>query len=279
MLRKLLKYDFKAVLKYWWIAAVSSVLLSALGGFCISVFRQSSIGEVKIPEIIIVCAVLLFVLVIIGISAFILLSEVLIFIRFYKNFFSDEGYLTFTLPVKQSQLLNSKLIMSGVTNILTIIVFALDILVMLAITFFDEIFTKNFFEQLATIIRELIKQIDIYTIVYIIEILAIFLIAIIFSHLFMYACITFASMITKKAKLITAIGIYYGASSVLSFGVMIFNTFGTTSLSTAFALLPENGQKMIVTVILLGVVFFTAMLVALLYAFEYWMLDRKLNLA
>lgn len=279
MLRELLKYDFRAVLKYWWLAAVSSVLLSVVGGFCISVFRQTSIGEVNVPEVIIVCAVLLFVLVVIGICAFILLSEILIFVRFYKNFFSDEGYLTFTLPVKQSQLLNSKLIMSSVTNILTLSVFVLDIIIMLAISFFDEIFTKSFFKQVMTVIRELIEQVDIYVIIYILEALALLLIAVIFSYLFMYACITFASMITKKAKLITAIGIYYGASSVLSFGIMIFNIFGTSSIESSIALLPENGQKMIVAVILLGIVFFAAMLAALIYALEYWMLDRKLNLA
>ena len=106
MLKKLLKYDLKSVFKYWWIAAIASLGLSAAGGFCISVMM----AEKDVPALIAVLIVLTLLFSIIGIVAFSILSYILLYVRFYKNFFTDEGYLTFTLPVKRSQLLNSKLI-------------------------------------------------------------------------------------------------------------------------------------------------------------------------
>ena len=44
MLKKLLKYDLKSVFKYWWIAAVTSIGLSALGGLCISIVSSKLIS-------------------------------------------------------------------------------------------------------------------------------------------------------------------------------------------------------------------------------------------
>lgn len=41
MLKKLLKYDLKAVFKYWWIAAISTLGLSVLGGFAVTVLRDT----------------------------------------------------------------------------------------------------------------------------------------------------------------------------------------------------------------------------------------------
>jgi len=40
MLKKLLRYDFKSVLRYWWIAALSTVGLALVGGWSISVFEN-----------------------------------------------------------------------------------------------------------------------------------------------------------------------------------------------------------------------------------------------
>ena len=39
MLKKLLKYDFLATFKIWWIAAVTSLGLSFLGGYAVTLIR------------------------------------------------------------------------------------------------------------------------------------------------------------------------------------------------------------------------------------------------
>lgn len=274
MLNKLLKYDFKSVLKYWWIAALSSFALSLVGGVCITLLNV----ERELPEIVNVMATIALTLIILAISFFSVLSLILVLIRFYKNFFTDEGYLTFTLPVKRIQLLNSKLITGVTTMLIAGVVCIVDVLTMLCIGFADKIFTKDFFRNVSEFLVDLIDELGLYLIAYIAEGLILILLSLSFSILFLFCCITFASIITKKAKVITAIGIYYGANSIFSFVIQIFYMFGIMSLENWLAALPINTIQPLITLILLGIILFVAIFCALLYTLQYWMLDRKLNL-
>lgn len=275
MLKKLLKYDFKAILKYWWIAALSSFVLSLVGGGCITILDS----EKELPAAITVLAILALILVVLGYVAFSLLSVIFIFTRFYKNFFTDEGYLTFTLPVKRSQLLNSKLITSVVTSLLSSSVIIINALVMLCIGFADKVFTKAFWNNVAEILNAIIDETGFYFGIYILELLLFIVLATIFSSLFLFCCITFASIITKKAKVITAIGIYYVANGISSFVIQMFYMFGISSLASWLSAVPANSEHPVASLILLGLLFFIALFCSLLYALQYWMIDRKLNLS
>ncbi len=275
MLRKLLRYDFKAVLKYWWIAALSSVVLGLGGGWCISIFSS----EKELPEALYVVAVLLMIVVVLGLSAFAILSTVLIFTRFYKNFFTDEGYLTFTLPVKRSQLLNSKLIVSSTVSLISSIVIIIDIIIMIFIAFGDEIFTPEAKLIVAEMLAEISEVFGAFIFVYIIEIILLLVLLTVFSTLFLFCCITVASIIAKKAKVITAIGIYYAASSVFSFVMQMFFIFGMASINSWMYNLTDENAKGVIALIMLGIILFISIFCAVLYSIQYWMLDRKLNLS
>ena len=274
MLGKLLKYDLKSIFRYWWIAGISSLVLSFFGGGCITLLKS----ERTLPDFIYGITILALVLIIIGIAVFSILTMILILVRFYRNLFTDEGYLTFTLPVKRSELLNSKLITSLIFMFSTVIICFIDIAIMLGIGFAEEIFTKEFLETVRDIVNHIIDAVGFYGILYIIEIIALLVLSVLFSTLFIYICITFASIITKKAKVITAIGIYYAANSIFSFGLQIFYLFGMQSLVKWFGVLPTDSLNLTVTLVLLGLIFFMAVICSMLYALQYWMLDRKLNL-
>ena len=138
MLKKVIRYDFKAILKYWWIAALSSFVLACVGGGCTEILNS----EKELTEAVYVLSMLGIVLVIISFVAFFILSEILVFLRFYKNFFTDEGYLTFTLPVKRSQLLSSKLITSCIVLIATGIILMIDIGIIAVIDLRKDIFRQ-----------------------------------------------------------------------------------------------------------------------------------------
>ena len=62
----------------------------------------------------------------------VILTYVLIFSRYYKNLYGQEGYLMFTLPVKSSQILLSKILVSFVWIILSYIVLVVAVLFILA---------------------------------------------------------------------------------------------------------------------------------------------------
>ena len=121
MLKKLLRYDFKSVLRYWWIAAVSTVGLALVGGWSISVFENQK----QLPEMLYVVATLAAIVAVLGGVAFAIMTVILLFSRFYKNFFTDEGYLTFTLPVTRTSLLNSKLMLEALPSPIFIVLSSL----------------------------------------------------------------------------------------------------------------------------------------------------------
>lgn len=275
MLRKLLRYDFKAVLKYWWIAALSSVVLSLGGGWCISVFAS----EKDLPIALYIVSTLLMVVVVLGLAAFAILSTILIFTRFYKNFFTDEGYLTFTLPVKRSQLLNSKLIASTVTSTLTSIVIIVDVVIMILLAFSKELFHESNLLSMKAAMANLVNHVGVYLIIYIVEAIVLLVLLTVFSTLFLFCCITVASIIAKKAKVITAIGIYYAASSIFGFIVQMFWLFGMVSLDGWMINLPEENAPGMIALIVIGLILFMSIFCAVLYSIQYWMLDRKLNLS
>ena len=174
MLKKLIKYDFKAIFKYWWIAAVASVVMAFLGGVCLSVISNDK----ALPDMIVRISVIGFVLVCFGFVAFVLASVILIIKRYYTNFFTDEGYLTFTLPVKKHQLLNSKLITALCVQFITVIVCLIDVVIMVCVGFHDYIFSDYFADTLKRIwdgLMMVIKELGLYTPLYVIEVIALIL--------------------------------------------------------------------------------------------------------
>ena len=69
-----------------------------------------------------------------SIVATLIVTFVIMIMRFYRNLITDEGYLMLTLPVKSSQLINSKLITSILWNIASIIIVGISLLIMLGTT-------------------------------------------------------------------------------------------------------------------------------------------------
>lgn len=278
MLKKLIKYDFKAIFKYWWIAAVASTVLAVLGGICLSVMSS----EKALPDMIYRISTIGLVLVCFGFVAFVLASVILIIRRYYTNLFTDEGYLTFTLPVKKHQIINSKLITAMCVQLITAIVCLLDVVIMICVGFSDYIFSHYFIDTLKRIwssFAELFTELGFYTPVYVLEVIMLMLLGAVFSTLFIFCCVTFASVVAKKARIIKAIAIYYLANSVLSFILQIFMLFGTNSIARWYSVIPENMARLTIMLTLLTAIFFIALICALIYALQYRLIDKKLNLS
>ena len=275
MLRKLLKYDFSSVFKLWWIAALSSFGLSLLAGGCINVLN---VGR-NLPTVVDTSATILLILSIIGIVAFSVVSLVLVYVRFYKNLYTDEGYLTFTLPVKTAQILNSKIILALVTLAVSGFIVCFDIFTMFAIGLPDQFFDIKNYEFIIEIFGELVEQFGWYLPVYIILGIVLGVLGALFTQLLLFACITFASLITKKSRVIAAIGIYYAVNCVLSFVAQMLIMFSAPIVFEHLNLLSESMFKWVFIIVLLCAVVFCFMCCVMLYILQYWMMDKKLNLA
>ena len=125
MLKKCLRYDLKSVFPYWIIGAITMLVASIPGGLALRA-QKIHAGELDRFQWEILVIILVYF---IG-AAFFILSSLLIYIRFYKHFFSDEGYLTFTLPVKRRTLFTSKVLNGVIWQALTVVVVIASVIIM-----------------------------------------------------------------------------------------------------------------------------------------------------
>ena len=275
MLKKLLSYDFKAIFKYWWIGALTTLALSGVGAGCGSILET----EKDLPGSVTIFATIGMVLVVLSIFAFILFSELLVYVRFYKHLFTDEGYLTFTLPVKRHQILTSKLISGFICGLLTFIVAAADAAIIILTTFRKDIFYDGWYRDLVEGVKELVADFGgVNFVIQIIEVIIFCLLTLVLGILFTYLCITFAGAISKKSKLASAILIYYGATSVSSVFMYMFYFFGVDAVGGWMYDLSRNTELTLYPLFLLLAILFSATLCVGAYTLNYRLLDRKLNL-
>ena len=124
MVFKLLKYDFKSMLRVFiplWLALLA---VSAINHFSVSAtssYADSLIWDMK------AIAMLVFFGLIIAAGV---LTAVLVIQRFYLGLLKDEGYLMFTLPVKPWQLLTSKVVSALVVCALSLGVGVLSVMIL-----------------------------------------------------------------------------------------------------------------------------------------------------
>lgn len=275
MLSRLLKYDFRAMLKYWWIAALTSVALSVVGGACIVILDNEYNRHFSFQAI----AGLGIFLVILGLAAFMIMSQILIYVRFYRHFYTDEGYLTFTLPVRRCDLLTSKVVTAVTVTVMTAAVVLIDGVIIAAISLGDRLFEAQLWERVWSIARDLWDTLGGYLIVYGIQFLLLMLVATVMSVLLLFCCITLAGIVVKKHKVLAAIGICYGVSGAISFVMQWVTMFGLYGVDSWIVPLPESTVKAVVSLALLTFTLFAGLVSVGLYLFNLWMIDRRLNLS
>ncbi len=280
MLKKLLKYDLRAILKYWWIVALSSLGTSLIGGISLrALFPLLQKPELEGAEVFIaIFSFLGLIMSILGISAFIIATEIFIYIRLYRHLFSDEGYLTFTLPVKRSEILNSKLLSGLIINFASVLIVILDIFIFL-LAGIDHSEIANVLSFIGMMLSSAFELWGALSIAYILEAVLLLLCLSLVSYLFIAICMTFAAMIAKKYKIFAAIGIYYVVSAVITFIGQLAIMFGSIGLAALLSSLDPSYIPSVIALLLLSLCVILSALTYCLYTLELYMLDKKLNLS
>lgn len=282
MFSKLLKYDFKSIWKIWWIAALSVLGMSVVGGIGLTdiIINADNIDYFPFGIFGVMMTYMVFI-------AFGIITTVLLFIRFFKNFFTDEGYLTFTLPVKRSTLYWSKTVNAFIWYCFTGAIIILSLLIVFFISPSPEEPYSNLalylFYNVKEILISLYSDIGAWLYIYAALILAFILLSNLLSVMLIELCITVGAMLVKKAKVLVAIGLMYGVSGFISIFSMIL-TFGfpnwTYTLTTVFASAVVGDEAL--GFMALGLVFLclaVAAICAILSNVTLTCLERKLNLA
>lgn len=287
MLKKVFKYDFQAIKRYWWLLAaiIPGVALVAalLFRFALSIMSSPNVSD--LTSVIATMELMLAVIMIALILSSFIVTEILLFVRFYKHFFSDEGYLTFTLPVSRRTLFLSKTLNAMVWSILHIMLIGLAVIICCLIIPIPSKGVISFvvFEGISTMIKELWELFGPWLIVYIIEGVIIALLYLFFTTSLIHMCITIGAVIAKRAKLFVGIALWYGITAAISFVSEFLISFGLGFALPGFVTIASNindatgmvifalfGMLACLTMAALGFIF---------YSITIDKIERKLNLA
>ncbi len=281
MFAKLLKYDFRAVGKVWWLLALGLLGVSVGGGFSLRdiILNIDKTDYVPIGVMGVLLTYAAFV-------AFALVTYILLFMRYYKNFFTDEGYLTFTLPVSRTKLFWSKTLNAMIWNVLTTIVIVAGIIIILGIAPTESgksSLLAYIFPEIISLFKEIPDDVVIWLILWTIELFILVIVGTLFSTLLIQFCITFGAIIAKKAKIVVSLALAYASSIIMGFIYTAFTIFFPLWIQSVDILYPinmnGNTEPVLVTLGLLLLCVILTVVSVLMYLITVTSLERKLNLA
>lgn len=264
MLGKIIKHEFKATYKTA-LTMILSVLL--VGGLVRMMDMVSFDGTIwRIIEMIMAVFYLL-LLIAVPVSMFVVSIA-----RFYRTMVKDEGYLTHTIPVKKTQLINGKLITSVIWIIISIMVIPLSLLINVK----NSIYT---FRDIAELLK-LVFSNSTYIVDCVMFILLI-IVSIMTSLLLCYASIGMGQMFNghRLAGSVLFYFIFKYAFSFLQLFLMLIipsvadmmNKYDTVN---KILMAEDNGML----ALMLFVMPFQIILGIICYLIAYWRFSKKLNL-
>jgi len=255
MLTKLMKYEFKAT------GRIMLPLYGALLGFSIinKLFIGTNFNETNmdflggVPAVITMMGyVITMVAVFVG-TLFITLQ------RFYKNLFGDEGYLMNTIPVKSSQNIVNKLIVSIVWTIISCLIAATSIFVMA--------YQPGAFKEIIREFKNIYPEIGLNIIV-IIEFIIFGIVSLAHQIMMLYASLSIGQLFKSK-KLLGG----FAGFMILSIAQQSIIGIGITMLVASRNYINLSPQYAILCAIIVCIIFFT-----ILFCITNYIIKNKLNL-
>lgn len=280
MLGKLLKYEWKGL---W---SPFLIMLIVLGGTTALTCGVILTINPKYDEVVtgfsmlaLVLSVFLYYFGLIGCT---LGTTLIIVIRFYKTCYTDQGYLTHTLPVSSTQILNAKIIAAILTDLLMLLAIAASILIILQVALHHisslmpgdyREFSREFSSMLYAFEDELGISFGAYIAYFVIY----FIIAALANIVTLFGCVSLGQLYAKH-RVAGAIIAYFAMQFVMQilgyvcsipmYTRMIF-TASTDSDITAFSLIsPSMNLTLLLTVLIAVGMYFVSL----------HMMTKKLNL-
>lgn len=292
MLRKLLKYDLRSVGRVWWIAMLTLIGASFSTSISMRLYLELSNSQAYLSgsnnvsiRLAMAALYLIFIISAIAMGACILFVAIMVFVRYYKHLFTDEGYLTFTLPVSRRQIFLSKFINAATWMLLSEVVLLICGAVMIVImmpTYGKGIIATDTLQSLLDSIVKEFRSRGGWMIVQ--GILGI-LIGVAYTMLsvgVVYFCITLGATVVKRAKIVVGVGAYYLIDIVSRILTTVLGVVPMVWVIMALILFSDTTPFMFNSVVTLMMTVFFAIL-SLLAAFFHCLtlniLERRLNLA
>lgn len=273
MLGKLFKYEWRSITRLLLpihgcilLFALLSRFYFALGGG-ISQLLESKSGLVSV-----LTGLLIFALVVI-ISSVAIFTYIYTGYHFYKSVFTDQGYLTNTLPVTPGQILLSKGLAALIWMIIDIFVIGISCIILVA--------AKDLFSNLGlffTVVIGYMGQMPLFTVLMILSVILMPIELIIL----LYFSVTIGNLASNH-KVLASIGAYVGLYILQQiFGFIELIVFGFSGNGVFMNVnLPDNPslafQSFINPILMASLVFSILLMIACWMGSKYIM-SRKLNL-
>ncbi len=274
MVKKLFKHEFSALFRLW--MPMHIILLAvALFGRALQLFEQESdsydiiFGTTLVTYIVTNIAVIVLTLVF-GIT------------RFYKNLFTAEGYLSFTLPVTATQHILVKVLVAGAFMVGS---FLMEF-VSLAIFTFGESFGR-ILEMIGNALTFLTENVGIANaITYIAEGILLILLYILMEFLLYYFCIAIGQTF-KKNRVAGAVAVYfihYVVVEVLQtfilipFTILLSTDFFEAEIFTLIGTFTEQHPHTTAHIVIWIIILFTFLVTNLYFFVTRYIMRNKLNL-
>ena len=261
MVKKLFKHEFLAYTRAMSIVYII-LLIAALATRIIFCFESDTMAYDIIST---------FSLLGYGVSvvAALLFSTAMGVIRFYKNLFSAEGYLTLTLPVTVCQHITVKAVTAVTVQIVTMILVLLSACLVCA----GEVFS--------IIMEELFRLLNGRTVLIGCEAFILLVMTCFCNMMLYYTCIALGQF-SKKNRILAAVGvyfIYYIISQIVSavFTVLVSTISILTALGDVITWMVYNPFAS-ANIIMWSLIFLTAAFVAVEFLVIRWVITKKLNL-
>lgn len=277
MLGKLLKHEWKESWKIPVVLIGILWILAAMAGLTfISPVWQSELDGLNVLLVLVIMA---FYFSIIGVSIGIMLYMA---IRFYKNMFTDEGYLTHTLPVSTHELLLSKIMVMSAWIFLSTAAIVVSLLIfscLAAVFLMPEGHSfANLLKDLNRLVHEFILYLDKGVMSFIGSLLFLVVVSIISGTMMIVGSICIGQMV-KKHKILGSVGAYFALSTVIqivSTVVLIPLMFYWSRRYEAYTSADNVFQLMAPMYLLIGIV--SLGISAGLYFLSEFLIRKKLNL-
>lgn len=227
MFRKLLKYEWRANARLFLILSLAVLGVAMLGGgilwganYVVDTTENASVIALVVPGMYLMFGFCLMVLLMYPAAV-----EIINLVRFYKNKFTDQGYLTFTLPVKTSHIYLSTALNMLLWLLISSAVMFAGLMLMLSIGMSDvlgELWEQADFQYIWSMLEVGVQEWyhEISSVpgygLYLVLTCAVIAISPLYGISMIMGCMTVGSVLARKHKILASIGIYYGATMVYS---------------------------------------------------------------
>ena len=267
MVKKLIKYDFQSYFRL--LLPVQLILIGIAAVNRIVQLFENTDSTVYTSIFISSC-----VLYGVAIAVLLLMTVIVSIVRFYQGMYTNEGYLSHTLPVTPAQHIAAKLI----TSVLFYLGSLLAVFLSCMVITLGEV-NIEIFKAFGYLVKQFFRELGAQGAVYILEGVLALIALRITTFLLYYFCISVGQLVSRK-KVLLAFGVYFGLyviSQIIGTVFIIIVSLSPEWLENLMDWLTEN-PYIATHIYLCGMLIGEVVLGTVYFLFTKFIMGKKLNL-